>query len=286
LTTSPEERPTVIDFFAGTGTTGNAVINLNREDEGQRQFVLVEMGDYFDDLLVPRISKIMYTPDWQDGKPRQEPIINSLWTSNGVNEGLPDWIERSPRLVKLLRLESYDDSLNALELPQERDARMAGQLRLWGDEYLLKYMLNTEAADSPVLLNTRLLEAPLDYRLRLFTPDGERNVPVDLVETFNLLMGLHVRRVRELRDPDSERPYVVVEALQDGREVLVVWRNVAGLDPAKERRFLTTQLPSIAEGRYTTIYTNADSAMPNGQSLDMLLKDRMLKPETERGGLE
>jgi len=37
-----------LDYFAGSGTTGHAVINLNREDSGQRRFILAEMGDYFD----------------------------------------------------------------------------------------------------------------------------------------------------------------------------------------------------------------------------------------------
>ena len=38
-----------LDFFAGSGTTGHAVIslNLNREDGGLRKFILVEMGEYF-----------------------------------------------------------------------------------------------------------------------------------------------------------------------------------------------------------------------------------------------
>ena len=32
----------MLDYFAGSGTTGHAVINLNREDGGQRGFILVE----------------------------------------------------------------------------------------------------------------------------------------------------------------------------------------------------------------------------------------------------
>jgi hypothetical protein len=60
---------TVLDYFAGSGTTGHAVIDLNREDGGRRQFILVEMGDYFDTVLLPRIKKISFTPEWKDGKP-------------------------------------------------------------------------------------------------------------------------------------------------------------------------------------------------------------------------
>lgn len=47
----------VLDYFAGSGTTGHAVINLNREDGGRRKFILVEMGEYFDTVLLPRIKK-------------------------------------------------------------------------------------------------------------------------------------------------------------------------------------------------------------------------------------
>ena len=61
-------RAQVLDFFAGSGTTGHAVINLNREDDGQRKYVLVEIGDHFDTVLLPRMKKVVYSPDWKDGK--------------------------------------------------------------------------------------------------------------------------------------------------------------------------------------------------------------------------
>ena len=63
------EADTVLDFFAGSGTTGHAVIDLNREDDLQRRFILVEMGDYFDTVLKPRVAKVVYSDSWKDGKP-------------------------------------------------------------------------------------------------------------------------------------------------------------------------------------------------------------------------
>ena len=60
---------TVLDYFAGSGTTAHAVINLNREDGGNRKYLLVEMGDYFHTVLLPRIKKVVYSNDWKDGKP-------------------------------------------------------------------------------------------------------------------------------------------------------------------------------------------------------------------------
>ncbi len=59
----------ILDYFVGSGTTAHAVINLNREDGGKRKYVLVEMGDYFHTVLLPRIKKIVYSKDWKDGKP-------------------------------------------------------------------------------------------------------------------------------------------------------------------------------------------------------------------------
>jgi adenine-specific DNA-methyltransferase len=37
------------------------VLNLNREDGGARRFILVEVNDYFDTVLVPRILKATYS---------------------------------------------------------------------------------------------------------------------------------------------------------------------------------------------------------------------------------
>ena len=59
----------ILDYFAGSGTTAHAVINLNREDDGKRKYVLVEMGDYFHTILLPRIKKVIYSKDWRDGEP-------------------------------------------------------------------------------------------------------------------------------------------------------------------------------------------------------------------------
>ena len=57
------------DYFAGSGTTAHAIINLNREDGGKRKYLLIEMGDYFHTVLLPRIKKVVYSKDWKDGKP-------------------------------------------------------------------------------------------------------------------------------------------------------------------------------------------------------------------------
>ncbi|MCR4297734.1 MAG: DNA methyltransferase, partial [Gallionella sp.] len=104
--TFSEINATVLDYFAGSGTTGHAVINLNREDkdEGKRKYILVEMGDYFDTVLKPRIAKVVYSADWKDGKPTAP--------ETGISQ-----------LVKVIRLESYEDTINNLQVAEESAQR-------------------------------------------------------------------------------------------------------------------------------------------------------------------
>ena len=85
-----------LDYFAGSGTTGHAVINLNREDDGKRKYILCEMGEYFDSVTKPRIQKVIYSKDWSGGKPTSR--------------------EGSSHCFKYIRLEQYEDTLNNLSI--------------------------------------------------------------------------------------------------------------------------------------------------------------------------
>ena len=48
----------VLDAFAGSGTTGHAVINLNREDGGTRKFILIEMEPYAETITADRVRRV------------------------------------------------------------------------------------------------------------------------------------------------------------------------------------------------------------------------------------
>lgn len=49
----------VLDFFGGSGTTAQAVLDLNNEDKGKRRFILCEQMDYVEDVTSKRIQKII-----------------------------------------------------------------------------------------------------------------------------------------------------------------------------------------------------------------------------------
>ena len=248
---------TTLDYFAGSGTTGHAVMNLNREDGGRRKFILVEMGDHFDTVLMPRLKKVAFSPAWKNGR--------------AVRPATPEEAERGPRIIKYFRLESYEDALNNIEF-EEPDPDMFGV-----EDYMLRYMLRWETKESATLLNVAALERPFDYKLRLNgNADGE-DVPVDLPETFNFLLGLAVR-TRRVHDDDGRRYLVYAGRTRDKREAVVIWRNTEGWtleDRERDRDFVAArELTAGAD----EIWMNGDSLVKDARSLDGLFKKRMFAP--------
>jgi adenine-specific DNA-methyltransferase len=250
----------IMDYFAGSGTTGHAVINLNREDSGQRKFILVEIGEYFDTILLPRIKKVAFTPEWKDGKPKRM-----------ANE---EEVERSPRIVKVVRLESYEDALNNITFDQASGQQA---LDLFGDEYMMRYMLAWEVSKSETLLDVEKLQSPFSYKLHIHRDGETRAQPVDLPETFTYLLGLDVEK-RKVYHDDGRRYLCYRGTTRDGRRTAVIWREIEGWykeDYERDRDFVAEH--KMTEGA-VEVFVNGDSLIPGAQSLDSLFKTRMFAP--------
>ena len=246
-----------LDYFAGSGTTGHAIVNLNREDGGKRKFILVEMADYFNTVLLPRIKKVMFTPEWKDGKPKRMATRE---------EG-----QRSPRIVKYIRLESYEDALNNIAFD---DA--SGQKAMKFDDYLLQYMLKWETRSSETFLNVINLAMPFQYKLRIHAGGQSSDRPVDIPETFAYLLGLHVQTRRVCAD--GQRRYLVYRGSIDHRSTAVIWREINGWqkpDFERDREFVAQQ--KLTEGA-DDVFVNGGSFIPNAKVLDPVFKSRMFAP--------
>jgi len=57
LTIGTNKDDIVLDSFAGSGTTAHAVLNLNKEDEGSRKFIIIEMEKYAKNVTAKRVEK-------------------------------------------------------------------------------------------------------------------------------------------------------------------------------------------------------------------------------------
>jgi len=58
---------TVLDSFAGSGSTAQAVLDLNKEDGGNRKFILVEMEDYANKITAERVRRAIKNNDYKAG---------------------------------------------------------------------------------------------------------------------------------------------------------------------------------------------------------------------------
>lgn len=56
---STDDNDIILDSFAGSGTTAHAVLDLNKQDGGNRKFILVEMEDYANDITAERVRRVI-----------------------------------------------------------------------------------------------------------------------------------------------------------------------------------------------------------------------------------
>lgn len=256
----------VLDHFAGSGTTGHAVINLNRQDKGLRRYVLIEMGTYFDTVLKPRLQKASFSEGWKDGVP--QPQVNSKEPNNPFN-GLS-------HCLKVLRLESYEDALDNIEF--DTAAAPGEELGLdFKRDYELRYSLDWESRDCPTRLAVDRLDAPFDYTLTLRRESGTVTVKPDLPETFAYLIGLHTRR--RFRIERAGVAYLIYTGTlhEDGTEAAVLWRTCRGWTEEQlltEKNWWQTEGDTLAPGA-TRLYVNGASAIARHLSLDAEFKTRM-----------
>ena len=239
-----DNQALAIDYFAGSGTTAHAVINLNREDNGNRKYILVEQGEYFDSVLKPRVQKVIFAKDWKDGKPQAD---------NGAFGGVS-------QIVKVLKLESYEDTLNNLELRKPaQDLADMGLSETVQNDYLLHYMLDVESRDS--LLNTQHFTKPFDYQLNIATTSAGayEAKTIDLVETFNYLIGLRVSEINDKR----ENGLVTVQGINtSGEKTLVIWRDCEKYDYDRLNDYLNRHKINPQESEFDVVYINGDHNVP------------------------
>jgi len=280
----------ILDFFAGSGTTGHATINLNREDDGKRKYILIEMGSYFNSVLKPRMQKVAYSESWKNGKP--------ITHDRGLSH-----------CFKYFQLESYEDTLNNLQFDdnpaREKALKKNASLR---EDYMLRYLLDVETRGSQSLLNIDTFSDPTAHTIKVKKPGGDEYVEknVDLIETFNYLIGLRVIHIaapqsfvanfkREVDPelPEDQKTRLVVDGRlkqdKDGswwfrkvegwlpadsnnpnngqrEKVLIVWRKLTG-DLEKDNLMLDEWFQknriSTRDFEFDTIYVNGSNNLPN-----------------------
>jgi adenine-specific DNA-methyltransferase len=304
-----DKDSTILDCFGGSGSTAHAVIRDNREDGDKQKYILVEVNNYFNSVLKPRVLKAAYAGQWEGGKPTSQ-------------DGLG-------HCVKVLRLESYEDCLNNLEINDDPDVRkMVEQNSSLREDYMLHYMLDVETRGSASLLNIDRFVDPTAYKLKVKKPGSDeydwRNV--DLLETFNYLIGMRVEHIaapqaftaqfdRE-KDPDLPKGQLGRLVLKgrlkqdangrwwfrkvegwvpknprtpnDGQreKVLIVWRKLTGDieqdNLVLDEWFRKYQINPRESYDYDTIYVNGSNNLPNLKLENETWRVRLIEEDFHR----
>ena len=98
LELATDEKSLVLDSFAGSGTTGHAVLQANSKDGGSRRFILVEMEDYADGLTAERLRRVIKGYSFV-GNQRTELLREKLsWSKLKRAVKLIDSVEKSENL--------------------------------------------------------------------------------------------------------------------------------------------------------------------------------------------
>lgn len=264
----------ILDFFGGTGTTMASAYKTNRK------FISIEMSQHqFFDNEVPRIKRVLFGDRYG---------ISSKY-------GYP-----KSGIVKYMKLESYEDALSNITLDDEKH----GLASLFGDDYLINYMLDIEAEGS--LLNLDAFRTPFEYKLKVTENNETKEKNVDVVETFNYLIGLTVQTasaityfnavkdengeyegaVRLIKDIGGTYGFKQIEGTTpDGKRVLVIWRTIsdnliesnAALDAYFSKHRINPQ-----DREYDIIYVNGDNNLQNISTAEDTFKVQMTELEFKK----
>ncbi|MCO6455104.1 MAG: site-specific DNA-methyltransferase [Pirellulaceae bacterium] len=252
------EGDIVLDFFAGTATAAAVAQKTNR------RWVAVENATFFVEKPLRRMKNTL------NGESRG--ISTAFGWKGGGN-------------YSVVTLESYEDVLNNLEM--KRTPQQASLLEQDDDlreQYVLSYMLDVESRGSQSLLNYESFRNPDQYKLRVERNGETQLVNVDLVETFNWLLGLTVKHI------DVIRGVRVVTGTRRGGEgatgreenCLVLWRNLDETDNNALDEWFQKQDYNTKDQEYDLIYVNGDNNLENLRRGDQTWKVRLIEEEFGR----
>jgi adenine specific DNA methylase Mod len=153
----------VLDFFAGSGTAAHSVMKLNRDDGGNRKFILIEMAEYFETVIIPRIKKLSYSFSWKDGRPEDTDGIGVFF--------------------KYYELEQYEDALTNCK---------------YGDSDLFNKKSENPYQDYVFMKDEKMLSAlEIDYKKNKVKVDLSKLYPdIDIAETLSNLTGKWIKAIK------------------------------------------------------------------------------------------
>lgn len=224
-----EKGDFIIDSFLGSGTTAAVALKTGR------RFIGIDMGDHLFGIALPRLKYVL----------------------NGETSGVTKSCKyKGGGCFKYIRLEQYEDTLNNLQLKVQQTTTDDGPFH---ESYMLGYWLDTETRDS--LLNLKWFENPFAMTLKATRDNELVETPVDMVETFNFLIGLNVETESWYKDDNI--CVLTGRTHRGGLKTLVIWRNCKEIDNKALNDFFDRMDFRTRDSEFDVIYVNGDNTLPN-----------------------
>ena len=133
-------------------------------------------------------------------------------------------------------------------------------------------MLDVEARES--LLDIDAFADPFAYRMTVVRDDERKQVNVDLIETFNYLLGLRVSTRERIRGV-----YVLTGVNPHGEKVLILWRTIAETDNDQLDAWFKKQDYNSRDMEFDLIYVNGDNNIEILKRTDETWKVRLIEQD-------
>ena len=191
----------------------------------------------------------MYSPSWRNGVPKDYPEPGLWW---------PTWMSRTPRIVQVLHLEQYADSLENLKI-YDSSQQAQSHSSLDGGNHALHYRVSLPLEENQCFLERDFLAFPLLSSLDVASYDGQLlRRKVDLIETLNTMWGVHVESIEHWINPATSCPYTAVIGRKGPQCILILWKETGDQGDCLEWSFLKAQASA-----FDLVYTN-DPQPPAG----------------------
>ena len=251
LLSCSKDNDTVLDYFLGSGTTSAAAIKLNR------RFIGCDMGNNFYTVILPRMKETLYGTETSVSK-------DSGYSGGGI--------------IKYLSIEQYEDTLDNLRMegtPEQVDLLSSHPEAR--EQFMLHYMMDIESRGSSSLLDIDAFADPFSYWLKITHDDETKAVAVDLVETFNYLLGLTVKNIAR----DSAGVVTVMGTNSLNEKCLIIWRNSNDMDSdALDKWFKEKYVDAGLD--VDVVYVNGDNNIENLKPNKQQWEVRLIEAEFKR----
>jgi adenine-specific DNA-methyltransferase len=194
-----------------------------------RRWIGIEMGDHFETFILPRMKSVL--------RGERSGISKSMNTNKSG-------------FFKYHYLEQYEDTIENIKFEQS-------------EKTLYQFIDKENQLD----LDIDTIEDPFQFKLRISDNHGSKLILVDLIDTFNYLIGLMIERVQKFKD--DNKYYIIITGKANDNQIAIFWRRIIGLDYEQDKKFIKENLK---DKNYDILYVNGRCLVEGYNQIEVELK--------------